>query len=302
MASGWVKSLHCKSRAFEDVYHPTPSKILIPSASCRRSFQTIKEMVDIPKPMPRTKPMPKPMPRSRKNKNSLLEKHPSSRYPASTKPELDTALGPKASMNRSQSTAATSARPVTELPDGHPSRNVVEIIFHTSWGPKPFPGRVEVIFKIQNGARTVSRFEEFREGVKARAAACSAGLMGEEGSNWEKENARCVADGNEVMRFQCLGPTEDGAAAVWSFPERKGSTICTFSGSGGAHESAGGGKGRRAMLVCRVVAGRVSKQLGIADSGLEKRVGFDSVSGENGDLLVFDSRAVLPCFLIIYRL
>ncbi|RYR29441.1 hypothetical protein Ahy_B01g053818 isoform A [Arachis hypogaea] len=274
MASGWVKSLHCKSRAFEDVYHPTP-----------------REMVDIPKPMPRTKPMPKPMPRSRKNKNSLLEKHPSSRYPASTKPELDTALGPKASMNRSQSTAATSARPVTELPDGHPSRNVVEIIFHTSWGPKPFPGRVEVIFKIQNGARTVSRFEEFREG-----------LMGEEGSNWEKENARCVADGNEVMRFQCLGPTEDGAAAVWSFPERKGSTICTFSGSGGAHESAGGGKGRRAMLVCRVVAGRVSKQLGIADSGLEKRVGFDSVSGENGDLLVFDSRAVLPCFLIIYRL
>ena len=151
----------------------------------------------------------------------------------------------------------------------------------------------------------MSRFEEFREAVKARAAASSAGLA--EGSNWEEENARCVADGNEVMRFHCLGPTEDGgpcdgAAAGWSFPEQKGSAICTFSGSGAAHESAGGGRGRRAMLVCRVVAGRVSKQLGLADSVLEKRVGFDSVSGKNGELLVFDSRAVLPCFLIIYRL
>lgn len=144
----------------------------------------------------------------------------------------------------------------------------------------------------------MSRFEEFREAVKARAAS-SAGLS--EGKNWE-ENARCVADGNEVMQFYNLGPVEDGGPhCSLSFPERKGSAICTFFGSGGAHQNAGGGKGRRAMLVCRVVAGRVLKQLGVLNSLLDKRVGFDAVSGDNGELLVFDPRAVLPCFLIIYR-
>ncbi|KAK7330733.1 hypothetical protein VNO77_24931 [Canavalia gladiata] len=296
MASGWVKSWQCKSRAFEDVYHPNP-KILIPSASCRKSVQNIKDMVDIPKPKPR-KPKPKPKPKL------PLEKHPSSKYPSSTKPELEAPLNPTTTITRSRSTTTTStttaSRAIIELPQGHPSRNVVEIIFHTSWGPKPFPGRVEIIFKVQNASRTVSRFEEFREAVKGRAA---AGLA--EGNDWE-ENARCIADGNEVMRFHCLGPAEDGGpydgGCAWSFPERKGSAICTFSGSGGAHETAGGGRGRRAMLVCRVIAGRVSKQLGFLDSLLDKRVGFDSVSGDNGELLVFDSRAVLPCFIIIYKL
>ena len=296
MASGWVKSLYCRSRAFEDVYHPN-SKILIPSSSCRKSVQDIKDVVGTTKPKPRK---PKPP----------LEKHPSSKYPRTTRPEAG--LNPT-SMNRSRS--ITSARitrtpepifpALAELPEGHPSRNVVEIIFHTSWGPKSFTGRIEMIFKVQNGSKTVSRFEEYRETVKARAG--SGGPTEE--SNCE-ENARCVADGNEVMRFHCLGPAScgspldagGGGGSALSFPGAKGSAICTFSGSGGAHESAGGGRGRRAMLVCRVIAGRVSKQLGFVGSLLDGRVGFDSVSGDSGQLLVFDSRAVLPCFLIIYKL
>ncbi|XP_061357886.1 uncharacterized protein LOC133302152 [Gastrolobium bilobum] len=292
MASGWVKSLQCKSRAYEDVYHPNP-KFLIPSASCRKSVQNIKDVVETTKPKPK-----KP-----------LQKHPSSRYPSTTtKPDFETTI------NRSRSTTATTTTTtrhtttpdprfpsLMELTEGHPSRNVVEIIFHTSWGPKPFSGRVDMIFKVHNGPRTVSRFEEYREAVKGRSGSGSP----VKGSNWE-ENARCVADGNEVMRFHCLGPTSGGGpyggACAWSFPGGKGSAICTFSGSGGAHDSSGGGRGRKAMLVCRVIAGRVSKQLGFMDSLLDGRVGFDSVSGDNGELLVFDSRAVLPCFLIIYKL
>lgn len=190
---------------------------------------------------------------------------------------------------------------LNELHEGHPSRNVVEIIFHTSWSPKAFTGRVEMIFKVQNGPRTVARFEEYREMV--RSCAGSGGPT--DGATWE-ENARCVADGNEVMRFHCLGPTSgsgvyEARCGAWTFLGSKGSAICTFSGSGGAHENAGGGRGRRAMLVCRVIAGRVSKQLKV-DSLLSGRVGFDSVSRDSGELLVFDSRAVLPCFLIIYKL
>ena len=298
MATGWVKSLQCKSRVFEDVYRPSP-KILIPSASCRKSAQNIKDVVDATKPKPR-KPRPP------------LEKHPSSKYPRTTKAE--SVLDYPPSMNRSRSSTSTriprNPDPIfpslKELPEGHPSRNVVEIIFHTSWGPKPFTGRIEMIFKVQNGSKTVSRFEEYREAVKARAG---SGGQTEE-SSWE-ENARCVADGNEVMRFHCLGPTSSGGPhdngggvsgrPAWSFPGGKGSAICTFSGSGEAHENGVGSRGRRAMLVCRVIAGRVSKQLGL-DSLRDGRVGFDSVSGDNSELLVFDSRALLPCFLIIYKL
>ncbi|XP_028779080.1 uncharacterized protein LOC114735547 [Neltuma alba] len=307
MATGWVKSLHCKSRAFEDVYHPS-SRILIPTSGCRNSVRSIKDVVVDNA----SKSKPRNIPKSKHH----LEKHPSSRYPQrATKPESP--VNP-AVVNRSRS--STSTRParapesffpaLTELAVGHPSRNVVEIIFHSSWGPKAFPGRMEMIFKVQNGSKTVSRFEEYREMVKARARVGSSGPAA--GSNWEEENARCEADGNEMMRFHCLGPASGGgpydAAAGggggcgWSFPGAKGSAIRTFAGSGSAHENAGGGRGRKAMLVCRVISGRVTKQVEFMDSVLDGRVGYDSVSGETGELLVFDSRAVLPCFLIIYKL
>ena len=95
-------------------------------------------------------------------------------------------------------TTTTSLRGIIELLEGHPSRNVVEIISHTSWGPKPFPGRVELIFKVQRASHTLARFEEFRKAMKARA---TAGLA--EGND-DEENTWCIADGNEVMWFHCL--------------------------------------------------------------------------------------------------
>lgn len=284
MATGWVKSLQCKSRAYEDVIHPSP-KHLIPS--CRSGVQDIKNVIETTKHHKPRKPKQQPSP---------PPKQPSSKHPRTKKPATGSA---PASFNRVRHnnpphpvrTQDSFFPTLTELSEGHPSRNVVEIIFHTSWSPsKAFSGRIEMIFKVQNLPRTVTRFEEYREAVKSR---------------WE-DDARCSADGNEVMGFHCLGPTsagmlQDGASA-WSFPSGKGTSgICTFSGSGGAHESAGGGRGRRAMMVCRVIAGRVSKQIGLV-SLFEGRAGFDSVSGENGELLVFDSHAVLPCFLIIYKL
>ncbi|XVE65048.1 hypothetical protein DITRI_Ditri07aG0150900 [Diplodiscus trichospermus] len=286
MASGWVKSLQCKSRAFDDVYHPNP-KHLIPSSSCRRSSQSIKDVIEATKK------------KAKKSNQKLLPR-------SSSKPESDL-NNPPPRPRRSSSTPARpvrSADPVlpalTELSEGHPSRNVVEIIFHTSWSPKAFTGRIEMIFKVQNGPRTVTRFEEYRETVKTRSGSGSGGP-----ASADEENARCVADGNEVMRFHCLGPTSGncGMNDTWILSGAKGAAICTYSGSGFAHESAGGGRGRRAMLVCRVIAGRVSKRVGFGfESLLEGRVGYDSVSGDNGELLVFDQRAVLPCFLIIYKL
>ncbi|PON53849.1 Poly(ADP-ribose) polymerase, catalytic domain containing protein [Parasponia andersonii] len=298
MASGWVKSLQCKSRAFEDVYQPKP-KNLIPSASCRHSVRNIKDVIDTT-----TKYRPR---KPKTTSPSPPQKKPTSKpsRPAGTEPGHGQSPSVRTRLSASTRSASRShdgqflPSALTELPAGHPSRNVVEIIFHTSWSPKSFSGRIEMIFKVQNGSKAVARFEEYRELVKGRA-----GSAGE--ATCKEENARCVADGNEVMGFHCLGPTSgggeyDACSGAWAFPGGKGSVICTYSGSGGAHESAGGGRGMRAMLVCRVIAGRVSKPLGI-DSLLNDRVGFDSVSGDNDELLVFDSRAVLPCFLIIYKL
>ncbi|CAA3015415.1 uncharacterized protein LOC111368773 [Olea europaea var. sylvestris] len=280
MATGWIKSLNCKSKASDDVvenHHLRRhnSKIhnhhyhrLTSSASCRNS--ATKDTVNKSK---------KPEPDSHKPTNRTRATIPA--RPSRLKDTFFPAL--------------------SELPVGYPSRNVVEIIFHTSWKPKNFSGGIETIFKVQNLARTVTRFEEYRETVKSKASSKSVDAV-DGGSD---DHARCIADGNEVMRFHCLGPTNggvyDSGGGVWSFHGGKGAAICTFSGSGEAHERAGGGRGRRAMLVCRVIAGRIGKQLGF-DSLLEGRDGYDSVSGENGELLVFDTRALLPCFLIIYHL
>jgi hypothetical protein len=57
------------------------------------------------------------------------------------------------------------------------------------------------------------------------------------------------------------------------------------------------------MLVCRVIAGRVRTARG--EDQLARRChrssDYDSVDMGDGELVVLDSRAVLPCFLIIYK-
>lgn len=65
---------------------------------------------------------------------------------------------------------------------------------------------------------------------------------------------------------------------------------------------------KRAMLVCRVVAGRV----GVEDDDVaevKEEGGYDSIVGRNccggsrledDELVVFNPRAVLPCFVIVY--
>ncbi|KAM1160834.1 hypothetical protein ACFX19_034387 [Malus domestica] len=62
----------------------------------------------------------------------------------------------------------------------------------------------------------------------------------------EEENVLCVVDGNEVMRFHCLGPgvrVYESCSCVWGFHGGKGKAIYTYSGV--AHEGTGvGGAGK----------------------------------------------------------
>ncbi|XP_078448099.1 uncharacterized protein LOC144716737 [Wolffia australiana] len=248
MVNGWVKSMRCKSTAADDVYPASPppprrrhragqapAPALLASG-CGHS-STLRDVVAV---FPKQQPVPRPI-KSRTRARPIGE-------PSSSSPAL------------------------AELPVGHSSRRVVELIFSSSWCPKgtSFTGAVEMVFKVRNPAKTVARFEEYRDGVRAKAGA---------------DDARCAANGNEMMRFHSAGEGpvyEEGIAG-----------IRTFAGSGGAHESAAGGK-RRAMLLSRVIAGRVRGQHGGAAAE------FESVSGAKGELVVFDQRAILACFLIIY--
>ncbi|KAL5728238.1 hypothetical protein ACHQM5_001350 [Ranunculus cassubicifolius] len=294
MATGWVKSLQCKSNALDDVYTPNPKHFtnLLPSSSCRKSVQNLKDVVDSTKQKKKKPRIPPTAPSRSSSSSTASTKSSSSRHHSKSSKSSISDSNPNTRVRPSSRIPPdpfSSSSSLTKLSEEHPSHNVVQIIFHTSWSPvNPFSGRIEMVFKVQNPPKTISRFEEYREIVKSRAVSGDGG--------------RCIADGNEVMRFYCIGPT---AGAIYDLGRlceftAKNRSICTYSGSGRAHESLGGGKGTRAMLVCRVVAGRICSRLGV-ESFSEGRIGFDSVSGDNGELFVFDARALLPCFLIIYK-
>ncbi|XP_047085130.1 uncharacterized protein LOC124696443 [Lolium rigidum] len=212
---------------------------------------------------------------------------------------------------------------VSELAADDTSRNVVEIIFQSSWfvrKPRATPlCRIQRILKVQNSGKTVERFEQYRERVKASAAASSADVLA------RSSYPRCAADGNELLRFYCttfngcsLGLA--GSTVLCRSPSqcklcstiRDGfrvdgdGKIATMATSGRAHDTArvslldGGGAEKWAMLVCRVVAGRVKKV--VSGSNSSDEFGCDSVSSSSDldEMFVFNSRAILPCFVVIY--
>ncbi|KAI4337775.1 hypothetical protein L6164_016150 [Bauhinia variegata] len=208
---------------------------------------------------------------------------------------------------------------VSELGPEDTSKNIVEIIFHSSWLKKQSPVcKIDRILKVHNTQRTISKFEEYRDSIKAKATKLS------------KKHPRCIADGNELLRFHCtnfacsLGLNgssnlcnsipqcnvcsmiKNGFKVAGEFNGgNAGNGILTTATSGKAHDKAGistdDNNDKRAMLVCRVIAGRVKKNL---EANMEE---YDSVAGGVGaysnvdELYVFNPRAILPCFVVIYR-
>ncbi|XP_061357993.1 uncharacterized protein LOC133302254 [Gastrolobium bilobum] len=201
---------------------------------------------------------------------------------------------------------------VSELGSEDTSKNIVEIIFHSSWLKKQSPVcEIERILKVHNTQRTISKFEEYRDSIKAKA------------TKHTKKHPRCIADGNELLRFHCttfvcsLGlngssnlcnsiPQCNVCSIIkHGFKVTGGNGILTTATSGKAHDNAvvsvEESNDKRAMLVCRVIAGKVKKN---TEGGVEE---YDSVAGPVGaysnldELYVFNPRAILPCFVVIYR-
>ncbi|OIW04482.1 hypothetical protein TanjilG_24179 [Lupinus angustifolius] len=203
--------------------------------------------------------------------------------------------------------------PVSELVPEDTSKNIVEIIFKSSWLKKQSSiYKIDRILKVQNTQKTLSKFEEYRDSIKDKAIQHS------------KKHPRCIADGNEVLRFHCttfmctlglsgtsnlcnLTPQCKACNIIkngFKVTEEESKGILTYATSGKAHEKVDENNERRAMLVCRVIAGRVKKN-GAESGSMED---YDSVVvGDDGDysnldeLYVFNHRAILPCFVVIYR-
>lgn len=221
---------------------------------------------------------------------------------------------------------------VSELLDGDSGKNIVNIIFKTGWSNKEKNPEILRILKIHNSPKILSRFEEYREFVKAKAARNGA---------VKRRDERCIADGNELLRFYCstfccdLGHSGNSSICTHQYcsvcgiiksgfsPKLDG--ISTLSSSWRAHvaipeeveQEFGFMNVKRAMLVCRVVAGRVGCEGDVEDDVTiaKEDGGYDSIvgrscsgDGNNGtysrldeeELLVFNPRAVLPCFVIAY--
>ncbi|XP_010930890.3 uncharacterized protein [Elaeis guineensis] len=197
---------------------------------------------------------------------------------------------------------------VSELGPDDTSRNIVDIIFQSSWLKKEPPMcKIDRILKVHSTQKTIVEFENYRDSIKSRA------------NKVAKKHPRCIADGNELLRFHCttfacsLG-LNGSTNLCQSVPQchvcsiiRNGfkidslGKIQTMATSGRAHDMAqiASDDAKRAMLVCRVIAGRVKK----SQDALEE---CDSVANQAGiysnldELFVFDPKAILPCFVVVY--
>ncbi|CAL9191594.1 uncharacterized protein LOC135615030 isoform X1 [Musa acuminata AAA Group] len=203
----------------------------------------------------------------------------------------------------------TAMHAASELSAEDTSRKIIEIIFRSSWLDKQAPiCKIDRILKVHNTQKTISRFEDYRDSIKSSC------------NRLQNKHPRCVADGNELLRFHCttlscsLGL--DGSTNLCrSIPRcsvcsilRDGfgvdefGKIQTMATSGGAHAAAQvSSEGeKRAMLVCRVIAGRVKKSRDATEE-------YDSVAGPAAthsnldELFVFHPNAILPCFVVLYR-
>lgn len=201
---------------------------------------------------------------------------------------------------------------VSSLFKKDPAFRVIETIFKSGWDVKTGL-EIEKILKINHTIDVLKRFEEYREIVKSKS------------SNIE----RLAVDGNEVLKFY-------GTILACSLGINEFSRIC-YRESCGVYRMIGlrlleveepvglsddsrcadqkvmkecgvdnKVRGRKVVVVCRVIAGRVARCRGRGVGLVEGREGgFDSVVSSCTDrsekLAVLDARAVLPCFAIVYN-
>ncbi|ERM99619.1 hypothetical protein AMTR_s00088p00164330 [Amborella trichopoda] len=192
------------------------------------------------------------------------------------------------------------------------------IIKAASEDPKRQFPEISTVLKVVHSPKAIERFENYREAVKFRA------------QKQQRRHPRWLADGNELLRFhtttiacqpssRCLSTNPPLVLAEF----RK---LCKFSCCGVCRIVEGGfqmGEGshgkikmsslisdrfgdvgpkggeKRAVVVCRVIAGRVGR---LREGEKWTHYGFDSMVGCSNcdELYVNNPQAILPCFVVIY--
>lgn len=204
--------------------------------------------------------------------------------------------------------------------EGDSSRKIVEIICRSNWlKSENHCVRIERVLKVHNMQKTLARFEDYREAVKMKA------------SKLPKKHPRCLADGNELLRFYgatlacslgfngcsslCISEKccvcriiKEGFSAKRELKGEIG--VFTTSTSGRAFDSIETEGNdpciKKALIVCRVIAGRVHRPLENIHE-IAGQSGFDSLAGKVGlysnieELYLLHHKALLPCFVVICK-
>lgn len=207
---------------------------------------------------------------------------------------------------------------VTELQEDS-STQIIETICGTSpANSENMSWQIECILKVENKPKKIACFEEYREMVKIKA------------EKLRKKNSRCLADGNELLRFH-------GTTIACSLGINSSYSLCTsdycgicqilrqgfspnkeFQGALGVYTTSTCGKAfdsirsfdmrpfpRKSVIVCRVIAGRVSSPLEEIQEKVDS--GFDSLAekicghSDIEELYLLNPNALLPCFVLIYK-
>ncbi|KAL2508277.1 zinc finger (C2H2 type) family protein [Forsythia ovata] len=322
LSSSWsfVKRIFSSSKPISSPLH-VPKASSIPSPSSSTRSLRLNQPIIVPFTPTETRVSSSPLIPNRPESDISLDQHffplRNNIYPCPICGEI---FQKSSILEQHQSTKHA----VSELIDGDTGKNIVRIIFKTGWPDKAKEPIIHRILKIHNSPKILARFEEYRECVKSKAAKTGA---------VKNRDERCIADGNELLRFHCATYTCD-------LGQNGNSTLCNqlYCGVCGIIQSGFSPKldgistlltswrahvavpeemeqefefmhVKRAMLVCRVIAGRVGcdpvlfdkDDLGF-DSLVGRETGFSSRLDDEDELFVFNPRAVLPCFVIEYTM
>ncbi|GAU34501.1 hypothetical protein TSUD_388130 [Trifolium subterraneum] len=166
--------------------------------------------------------------------------------------------------------------------------------------------------------KTLACFEEYREIVKINAKKLHD----------KNHHPRCVVDGNELLMFHgtniacSLGINNSYSlcnldyCGVCQILRYGFSTNKKFQGALGVYTTSTSGKAfdsidderaftRKSVIVCRVIAGRVHSPFEEIQGKVDSR--FDSLAeklskhGNIEELNLLNPKALLPCFVVIYK-
>uniref|UniRef100_A0A7N0UJ73 C2H2-type domain-containing protein n=1 Tax=Kalanchoe fedtschenkoi TaxID=63787 RepID=A0A7N0UJ73_KALFE len=220
-----------------------------------------------------------------------------------------------------------SQHAVAELPKGSSTRSVIERICRTSLSEsETVDGWIQTVLKVNNLPKAKLQFEDYRHHVQTKASQLS------------NPHPKLLADGYELMRFYCTTVECYKRAKRYStscssktcavcqilrlgFSSAKaadnnngGQGIITTSSSGRslqlAAQTDGSQMSRKALILCRVIAGRVHSSSDSHQEQAPPQRTYDSMAKNIGpyntrvyeELVSLNSKAILPCFVIICKL